>query len=342
MALPEQIRKQTEAVQELYKQLSPEGEASGETAGTPTTGTPADTTSADDATVVKEATPAPATEQKAGGESAGEEGHADESYAQKYRTLQGMYNAEVPRLHQQNREMTQRVQQMEQLLASLSAQQTAAAPAAPTKILSDADVAEYGESIDVMRKVSREEVGAVMQRLDAMEQILRQMQVNVVPQVQAVAQRQQMSAEQQFWADLSQAVPSFRDINSSPDFQNWLLEADPLTGITRQTYLEDAQRVLDSRRVANFFRTWMEMNGQAAVAQSKGSASELEKQVAPGRAKSAGTPAANTGKTYSPKDIEKFFNDVRAGKYKGREQERDRIERDIFSAQRENRIVANT
>ncbi len=117
MALPEQIRKQTEAVQELYKQLSPEGEASGETAGTPTTGTPADTTSADDATVVKEATPAPATEQKAGGESAGEEGHADESYAQKYRTLQGMYNAEVPRLHQQNREMTQRVQQMEQLLA---------------------------------------------------------------------------------------------------------------------------------------------------------------------------------------------------------------------------------
>jgi hypothetical protein len=44
---------------------------------------------------------------------------------------------------------------------------------------------------------------------------------------------------------------------------------------------------------------------------------------------------------YSPKDIEKFFVDVRQGKYKGREAERDKIERDIFAAQRENRIVAN-
>jgi hypothetical protein len=32
---------------------------------------------------------------------------------------------------------------------------------------------------------------------------------------------------------------------------------------------------------------------------------------------------------------------VRKGVYRGRETERDRIERDIFAAQRENRIVAN-
>ena len=44
---------------------------------------------------------------------------------------------------------------------------------------------------------------------------------------------------------------------------------------------------------------------------------------------------------YSPQDIQKFFNDVRTGKYKGREPERDRIERDIFAAQRENRIQVN-
>jgi hypothetical protein len=44
---------------------------------------------------------------------------------------------------------------------------------------------------------------------------------------------------------------------------------------------------------------------------------------------------------YTPADIEKFFNDVRAGKYKGREQDRSRTERDIFAAQRENRIQFN-
>ena len=42
--------------------------------------------------------------------------------------------------------------------------------------------------------------------------------------------------------------------------------------------------------------------------------------------------------TYSPEDIRRFFDDVRTGKYKGREQERSRIERDIFAAQREGRI----
>jgi hypothetical protein len=68
----------------------------------------------------------------------------------------------------------------------------------------------------------------------------------------------------------------------------------------------------------------------------------LEKQVSPGRSRSTGTPvSSNQGKTYSPADIQKFFDDVRSGKYKGREPERSRIERDIFAAQRENRITAN-
>jgi len=63
--------------------------------------------------------------------------------------------------------------------------------------------------------------------------------------------------------------------------------------------------------------------------------------VAPGRSRNTGAPSNSNARTYSPVDIQKFFNDVRSGKYKGREQERDRIERDIFAAQRDGRIVAN-
>lgn len=336
MALPEQIRKQTEAVQELYKQLNVDDNTGEEQSSADGTVTP-DAPAADENTASNSATPAPAGEQKPGAEP------QSEDFAQKYKTLQGMYNAEVPRLHQQNREMTQRLQQMEQLLATMS--QAPAASAAPQqvvdKFVTDKDVEEYGDSIDMMRKVSREELSSVAQRLNQIEQALRQMQTSVVPQVQAVAQRQHVSAEQQFWAELGAAVPTFRDVNANEAFQTWLLESDPLTGITRQTYLDDAQRALDARRVANIFRTWMEASGQAAVAQSTGKAptAELEKQVSPGRSRSTGTPAsANQGKMYTPQDIQKFFNDVRAGKYKGRDQERSRIERDIFAAQRENRI----
>jgi hypothetical protein len=344
MALPEQIRKQTEAVQELYKQLNTDDNTGmGTSSSADGTVTPVENNGnqnpADENSATNNAAPAPANEQKTGADNV-----PDETVTQKYRTLQGMYNAEVPRLHQQNREMQQRVQQMEQLLASMTAVNPQNSAPVAERLVSDKDVEEYGDSIDMMRKVTREELGAVAQRIAGLEATLRQMQVNVVPQVQAVAQRQQVNAEQQFWSDLSTTVPNFRQINDNADFQSWLLESDPLTGVTRQTFLDDAQRSLDSRRVVNFFRAWLESTGQAAVAQSTGNspAAELEKQVSPGRSRSTGTPATtNQGKTYSPSDIQKFFNDVRSGKYKGREQDRSRIERDIFAAQRENRITAN-
>ena len=123
-----------------------------------------------------------------------------------------------------------------------------------------------------------------------------------------------------------------------------MLDTDPLVGVARQTILEDAQKSLDVRRVSNFFNAWLEKTGQANAAQNsrrKATASELEKQVAPGRPRTAAAPTGSNAKTYAPQDIQKFFDDVRKGKYKGREAERDRIERDIFSAQRDGRIVAN-
>ena len=336
MALPEQIRKQVEAVQEMYKQTPDDNTGAPESAAD---GTVPPAPPAADATPAPTAeTPPAIDEQRQGGDSAPEE-----TVLQKYKTLQGMYNAEVPRLHQQNRELSQRLQQLEQLLATMSAQQKPAEQPQPERYISDKDIEEYGESIDVMRRVTKDEISSVAQRLAFIEQQLTQVQTNIVPQVQAVAQRQHVSAEQQFWADLAAAVPNFRDVNGDADFQTWLLESDPLTGITRQTYLEDAQRGLDARRVASIFRAWVDSTGQATIAQSPSRAanSELEKQVAPGRSRGTGTPAPSQARTYTPQDIQKFFNDVRAGKYKGREQERDRIERDIFAAQRENRIQMN-
>jgi hypothetical protein len=343
MALPEQIRKQSEAVQQLYKQLDGGENNGAEKPAADATPAPSNPSADENTAPESVAQSVGSTEQKAPDAKA-EDDPNSETYAQKWKTLQGMYNAEVPRLHHQNREMQQRLQHMEQLLATLSAQPAPQQqqPQAQ-KLVTDKDVEEYGESIEMMRKVTREELGAAAQRIAQLENVIRQMQVNVVPQVQAVAQRQQMSSEQQFWSDLSRNVSNWKEVNDNPQFQNWLLEADPLTGITRQTYLEDAQRSLDAGRVANFFRTWLEITGQASVAQPNrnAAASELERQVTPGRSKNTGAPASNTAKMYSPDDISKFFNDVKQGKYRGRETERDRIERDIFAAQREGRIVAN-
>jgi hypothetical protein len=334
MAIPAQVRKQSEAVQELYKELNsvteevqaPEVEAS---------------TAQNDAPV--EETTADSGYQQAPQSTTEEQGQVDtqekDTWEQKYKTLQGMYNKDVPRLNATNRELTSRVSQLEQLLSQISSQ-PAQAPVQSDPLITDADMQEYGDSIDVMRRAAREEVSQANARVNQLEAQLRQLQASVVPQVHQISQKQAANNEQAFWTGLSSKVPNWEEINDNQDFQSWLLEVDPLTGISRQTYLDDAQQNLDVGRVASFFTTWEQASGQS-VAQTnrKAQASQLEKQVAPGRGRSSPSAMPSEGQTYSPDDIKKFFNDVRMGKYKGREQERGRIERDIFAAQREGRIV---
>ena len=53
-----------------------------------------------------------------------------------------------------------------------------------------------------------------------------------------------------------------------------------------------------------------------------------------------GAKPSGQARTYTQEDIKNFYVDVRKGKFKGRDDERGRIERDIFAAQQEGRIVA--
>ena len=346
MALPEQIRKQTEAVQELYKELNSEG--SGETSST-TDVTPTEANQSTQDVSSSDSSSSPANPPVDSNEHSST-GDANDEYLQKYKTLQGMYNAEVPRLHSQNREMQARVAQMEQLLSTLSSQPTVAPQATSVQnFVSDTEREEYGESLDVMRKVSREELVPLIGKISALENALNHiagsLNTTIVPQVQQVARQQAMTAEDKFWGTLTSVVPQWQQMNNDPDFQSWLLDIDPMTGVTRQTYLEQAQASLDVSRVASFFLTFSQATGKFANANAQpnrsASASELEKQVAPGRGRNSGTPTSQSVRSYSPDDIKTFFNDVRLGKYRGREAERDRLERNIFAAQRENRITAN-
>lgn len=342
MAMPEQLRKQIEAADEMMKEIS----GSQEVGATDPDGSPASS----EATSTSQANEADKTVQSFGASEQGtKEDPNSETYAQRWRTLQGQFNAEVPRLRGANKELQSRVAQLENLLSSVSSA-PAAAPAAQQsghKFVTDDDMAEYGESIDMMRKVTREEVGSLQGKITQLEGVIanlsQSMSGSVIPQVQRVAQQQAASAEERFWNNLAQRVPNWQQINNDQDFQSWLLDIDPLTNTSRQTHLEIAQRDLDANRVTAFFNAFTAASGRFAPqanAQPNRSASELEKQIAPGRSRgAAGGSAGQTAKTYTPDDIKKFFNDVRSGRYKGRETERDRVERDIFAAQREGRIM---
>lgn len=331
MALPAQVRKQSEAISKLYEELN--ADAAGQE--TDTVAPAEEPVAAPAADSEPESAPAPKAEEQPAGDKTDEE-----TYEQRYRSLQGMYNAEVPRLHAEKRELTKRVEQLEQLIASMNTSPAKAQEPAQ-KLITEQDIEDYGDSIDVMRRVFREEMSSKDTEISELRNLVRQLQGTVVPQMQQLSQSHAVSNEQRFWADLQTAVPDWQEVNVNKEFQSWLLEVDPLTGIPRQTYLDDAQRNLDAQRVANFFRAWKGMTGgqEARPAREAQQPSELERQVSPGKGRSGGSKPQGEAKTYTSDDIKKFFSDVQKGKYKGREAERNRLERDIFAAQREGRIV---
>ena len=117
-------------------------------------------------------------------------------------------------------------------------------------------------------------------------------------------------------------------------------ETDPITLQASQAYLEDAQSRYDVERVAAFFTTWSDLNGNRSAQQVKPTnQAELQQQVAPKKSSSAGAAPTGSKPSYSTADIAAFYDDIRKGKFKGRDDERAKIERDIFAAQAEGRIT---
>jgi hypothetical protein len=337
MALPEQIRKQSEAVKELYKQLNDPDAGEGD-ANQPPANEPAEPPVADSGN--GNAAPPPASEQGSGASDG-------EQWEHKYKTIQGMFNSQM-------RTAQDRITHLESLLATMAEKPAAAAPAlaAPVPVMSqplvtDADEKEYGrETLDLVRRVCKEELSAMGSAFNALQAQVQQLSVslntNILPKVDNVAFQQKRSAEDRFWESLTRAVPDWQRINADPVFQSWLLEVDSLTGQTRQKFLEEAQSRWDSSRVIAFFNKFAEIKGSPnnSAAQPPRAPSELEKQVAPGRSRSTPSTSSQQAATYTQADIAKFYGDVARGLYKGREQEKARIERDIFAAQRDGRIVA--
>ena len=59
----------------------------------------------------------------------------------------------------------------------------------PQSTLTDEEREEYGESIDVMRKVTQEVVTPYQQEIERLNQMLAQMQGSVVPRVEQLSQQ---------------------------------------------------------------------------------------------------------------------------------------------------------
>ena len=306
MALPKSIQQQAEAADAMVEQVALAEAASQPPVVDPQTGEPLTA----QPRVVEPVPPV-----------------ASDGFEQKYRTLQGKYDSEVPLLRSQlqnyermNGTLSAQVASLSDQVRILTEQPRQTAPVAGN--VTDADVAQYGsELIDLVRRVAGEAVGAQGSRVHDL--VAREIG-NVRQDVQLIHQNQTVTNRAAYNAGLTAAVPNWEQINATPEWRSWLAEYDPLIGSTRQAAVSAAYDAYDVPRTVAFLQKYI----QVRPAPARTPQEELALQVTP-----RGTPSGTTPYETTPSGNGRIWTqDEIAEAYRHQIQDRNRLSKDGWAA----------
>jgi hypothetical protein len=249
----------------------------------------------------------------------------------KFKTLQGLFNAEVPKLQQ-------RTKQLEAQLQEVVAKQNEPkkdAPAEPPKAAThDKDVEEFGgDLVEMVHRQVSAQLGAISSKLDSLVQPLTDRLLQLERAVEGTSSTVSATAEEMFFDRLSKSVPDWETLNIDQKFIDWLAEVDPVYGQPRHAALAAARQALDSTRVTAVFNAYKKTLAPAPKTDP------LSKQVSPKSGASSAPPQAPQKQLITEKSIQDFYHQVATGKYRGRESEVAEIETLINLAIAEGRVV---
>ena len=266
-------------------------------------------------------------------------------WEQRYNTLQGKYNTELPELRGQ-------VRGLQELLANMQQ----AAPKAPEQTFAPQPTSRPAQ-VPPAREIPSEDVEAYGQ--DLINGVLRWAEARLAPTIQEFERRllsveggnQQLAnytAQKSVDVALSRAVPDWETINVDPNFILWLDQVDMFSGQKRKQMIEQAYGAGDAARTIAFFRAYK--NEQTVVSPTPGtqqfqtdSSAErlpLADLAVPGRGRSVPSPApgAPERRIWTAADIQAFYRQKQRGQWLGREADAARIEQDIINAPAEGRF----
>lgn len=252
-----------------------------------------------------------------------------DEWKSRFDTLRGKYDAEVPRLSQQVREL----QTATQTLLAENERLKAERANAPANLVTDADREAFGaDLIDAMDRVAKQATSPVLQEVERLWQEKSQLEERLGSVNKEVA----VSAQDRYQTKLTQMVPNWETVNQDQGFLVWLGQTDPVFGVARQAALDAAYHRLDAVATAAVFQAYLATTTPAAPVTA--ARQELQSQVAPSRSRVAAAPAADDGanKIWTDRDIQQFYTDVRKGAYT--QAEADRIEDQINRAVAEGRF----
>jgi len=323
MALPKQVQKQLEEVEELEKALlaqnnpeEPQEEASEEL-----------DTKAEEAS---ETEPAPKPD-KAKPADTSPTDVEDDGFKQKYDTLLGKYDAEVPRLHKQVRELTGQLEHLKQELTAKKAEPTK--PKEKVSLVTDEDRAEFGEELlDVQRRIAREVSQEYEDRFEQQEAVIKELQ-------DQLAKTGSQIGEVGFSQRLAQLVPDFAEVDQDDRWMKWLNEHDPMLRGPRRVQAQAAFDAGDAEAVAHYVKLWKKTLAEPAAPEKPERQAELEKQVAPTRsANSVKQPTNSNSKLYSAREMDAAWNKVSLLMRRGSIEEAAKLEAELSAAYVEGRV----
>lgn len=322
MSLPKQVQAQMEEAERLERELHD--------AANPTPEEPSEPAPEPEVTSEPEALPVEEPEVTEPEAVTEPEPIEDSTWERKYKTLQGMYNADVPRLRT---EVSDLKSQLETAIAKLDKVSAVADKAPANRLVTDKDVEDFGSDlVDLIKRQATDVAQAQIGRLEEENAQLRE-------QLTGVSERQGDIARQTYFSDLARQVPDYEEINVDQRFLDWLSEVDVLSGHQRQEYLNNAFNTYDVARTVILFKTFKELTGSTPQPQPKQPPKELARQVAPGTSKSSAQTVVSTNeKIWSMSEIEGFYRDVARGAYKGNDAEQARIEAEIDLAVQQGRL----
>lgn len=273
-----------------------------------------------------------------------------DDWEQRYKAMKGRFDQSERRIAATVEQFTQQIQDLQAVITGMQAAQSPAADAIVPKkeFITKKDVEDFGEDfLSAARRAARAELSSELdttrQQLDSAVKRIEQL----TGQVEGTARTVVLDARQRMQGDLTQAVPNWKDINHDPKFLDWLSLTDTYSNAVRHQLLKAAYDANDTSRVLAFFQGFLAEEA-AKVPQSEAALTPpadpasgkvpLETFAAPGRAKSAAPQGPAEKPIFTPRQVSQFYTDVAAGKYRGRDEEKDRQEQAIVLAGREGRI----
>lgn len=327
MALPKQVQKQLDEVEELEKQLEAQGEDEVKKKKTSKKSKAEDTEVevTDDEPIEEpvavEATPADDSKEE-----------VSESFKQKYATLRGKYDAEVPRLHQQVKELTDQMNAIRRE-AEAAKKVEAEKPKEKVSYVTDADREEYGDDlIDFQRRVAKEASQEYEDRFEQQAKVIEQLQ-------QQISNTGNQVGEVGFTQKLNALVPGFDQLDNDERWVAWLNEYDPMTRGPRRDQAQAAFNAGDAEAVAHYVGLFRESVEPVANGKSDRD-TELEKQVTPTRSASTVTnkSSSKNSKVYSEKELNNAWTKIRTLNTQGKYDDAEKLEAELTAAYMEGRV----